>query len=72
MLASVTRLRVRSVRFFPSFLWRTFQSRRQVERAPGFLGGRLLIDSGLTFWTLTAWLSEETMRNFAALELTPA
>jgi hypothetical protein len=64
MFASVTRLRVRSVRFLPSFLWRTFQSQRQVERAPGFLGGRLLIDSGLTFWTLTAWQSEEAMRKF--------
>ncbi len=64
MLSSATRLRVRSVRFLPSFLWRTFQSQRQVERAPGFLGGRLLIDSGLTFWTLTAWQSEETMRGF--------
>jgi len=32
MLASLTRLRVRSVRFLPSFLWRTFLSRRQVER----------------------------------------
>jgi Domain of unknown function (DUF3291) len=64
MLSSVTRLRVRSVRFLPSFLWRTFQSQRQVERAPGFVGGRLLIDSGLTFWTLTAWQSEESMRKF--------
>jgi len=64
MLASVTRLRVRSIRFLPSFLWRTFLSQRQVERVPGFIGGRLLIDSGLTFWTLTAWQSEETMRKF--------
>lgn len=64
MLASVTRLRVRSLRFLPSFLWRTFQSQRQAERVLGFLGGRLLIDSGLTFWTLTVWQSEETMRGF--------
>jgi Domain of unknown function (DUF3291) len=64
MLASVTRLRVRSVRFLPSFLWHTFQSQRQAERIPGFLCGRLLIDSGLTFWTLTVWQSEETMRRF--------
>jgi hypothetical protein len=64
MFASVTRLRVRSVRLLPSFLWRTFQSQRQAEHAPSFLGGRLLIDSRLTFWTLTAWQSEETMRGF--------
>jgi heme-degrading monooxygenase HmoA len=66
MLASVTRLRVRSIRFLPSFLWRTFLSKRQAEHAPGFVGGRLLIDSGLTFWTLTAWQSEQAMRGFRA------
>jgi hypothetical protein len=64
MLASVTRLRVRSVRFLPSFLWRTYLSQRQAMRAAGFLGGRLLIDAGLTFWTLTLWQSEEIMRGF--------
>ena len=64
MFASVTRLRVRSVRFLPSFLWHTFRSQRQSARSPGFFGGRLLIDSGLTFWTLTVWDSEESMRRF--------
>jgi heme-degrading monooxygenase HmoA len=64
MLASVTRLRVRSVRFIPAFLWRTFLSERQGVRAPGFFGGRLLLDSGLTFWTLTVWESEQAMRGF--------
>jgi Domain of unknown function (DUF3291) len=46
------------------FLWRTFESQRQVARAPGFFGGRMLVDSGLTFWTLTVWESEEKMRRF--------
>jgi hypothetical protein len=64
MFASVTRLRVRSVRFLPSFLWHTFRSQHQAARASGFFGGRLLIDSVLTFWTLTVWDSEETMRGF--------
>ena len=64
MLSSVTRLRVRSVRFLPAFLWKTFLSQRQVERAPGFLGGELLVDSGLTFWTLTVWGSEQAMKRF--------
>jgi hypothetical protein len=64
MLASVTRLRVRSLRFVPLFLWKTFLSQRQVLRTPGFLGGRLLVDSGLTFWTLTGWESEQAMKAF--------
>jgi hypothetical protein len=33
-------------------------------RAPGFLGGRLLIDARRTFWTLTAWESEHAMKAF--------
>lgn len=59
MLASVTRLRVRGVRFLPAFLWRTFLSLRQVGRASGFAGGRLMIDAHWTFWTLTVWESEK-------------
>ena len=46
------------------FLFRTFRSQRQVVRAPGFLGGRLLIDRRRTFWTLTAWESEKAMRDY--------
>jgi Domain of unknown function (DUF3291) len=64
MFSSVTRLRVRSIRFLPSFVWYTFQTQRQVERAPGFVGGRLLVDSKNTFWTLTVWESEKAMKTF--------
>jgi heme-degrading monooxygenase HmoA len=64
VLASVTRLRVRSVKYLPAFLWETFLSQRQAARAPGFSGGRLLIDSGRTFWTLTVWENERAMKAF--------
>jgi Domain of unknown function (DUF3291) len=64
MLASVTRLRVRSLRYFLPFVLRTFQTNRQVSRAAGFLGGRLLVDAHLTFWTLTVWESERAMKSF--------
>jgi len=64
MLASVTRLRVRSVMNLPAFLWKTFLSQSQVMAAPGFQGGRLLIDSGRTFWTLTVWENEPAMKAF--------
>jgi len=64
MLASVTRLRVRSVRYLPAFLWKTFLSQRQVMAAPGFLGGRLLVDASRTFWTLTVWEDERAMKAF--------
>jgi hypothetical protein len=64
MLASVTRLRVRSVRYLPPFVWETFLSQRQALRAAGFLGGRLLLDAHRTFWTLTLWESERAMKAF--------
>jgi hypothetical protein len=64
MLASVTRLRVRSVRSLPLFVWETFLSQRQAVRAPGFLGGGLLLDAHRTFWTLTVWESERLMKAF--------
>ena len=64
MIASVTRLRVQSFAYLPAFLWMTFRSQRQVCRAAGFAGGRLLIDSNRTFWTLTVWEDEHAMRQF--------
>jgi hypothetical protein len=60
-LISVTRLRVRSVVYLPGFLWDTFQSVRQVQRSSGFLGGRLLVNSGYVFWTMTVWQDEAAM-----------
>ena len=67
MLASVTRLRVRSVRYLPPFVWETFLSQRQAVRAPGFLGGGLLLDAHRTFWTLTGWESEQAMKAFRGI-----
>ena len=64
MLTSVTRLRVRSLKYLPAFLWMTLLSQRQVVRAPGFVGGGLLMDAGWTFWTLTSWESERAMKVF--------
>ncbi len=64
MLASVTRLRVRSFLNLPAFLWMTFLVQRQTARAPGFIGGRLLIDNLHTYWTLTVWEDEKSMKAF--------
>ncbi len=61
---SVTRLRIRSARFLPSFALHTFRSLRQVRNAPGFQGGSILADRSWTFWTLTTWDSRESMRRY--------
>jgi hypothetical protein len=64
MHISVTRLRVRSFAHLPSFLWHTFRSTRQVERARGFLGGRMLVNPNNVYWTLTAWENDAAMNEF--------
>src|SRR4029077_16958135 len=64
MLASATRLRVRSLKYIPAFVWQTFLSQRQAMRAPGFLGGRLLMGAHRTFWTLTVGEREQAMKAF--------
>jgi len=64
VFVSLTRLRVRSVRFLPLFAWHALQSNRQVQRAQGFLQGALLPDRDWTFWTMTAWESQEAMRGY--------
>ena len=61
---SVTRLRVRSLGYLPLFAWRTFQSMRETQRAPGFVGGKVLRDAKNTFWTITAWEDERAMNAF--------
>ena len=64
VFVSLTRLRVRSIRFLPSFFLDATRSRQQVKKSPGFVAGSLLTDRNWTFWTMTAWDSEESMRAF--------
>lgn len=61
---SVTRLRIRSIRFLPAFALDFIRTNRQVRTAPGFRRGSLLADRGLAFWTLTAWDTEDSMRRY--------
>ncbi len=63
-LISVTRLRVRSLRYMPGFLYYALRSSNQARRAHGNLGIGLLNDAHRTFWTRTAWKDEASMRAF--------
>ena len=64
IFVSLTRLRVRSIRFMPQFAVHALRSNSQVRKAAGFLDGGLLADRDWTFWTLTAWDSRDSMRAY--------
>jgi hypothetical protein len=64
IFVSLTRLRLRSFRFVPLFMIHAIRSVRQVKKAPGFQHGAILNDRNWTFWTMTAWDSQESMRQF--------
>ncbi|MDP1025761.1 DUF3291 domain-containing protein [Sphingomonas sp. KR1UV-12] len=61
---SITRLRIRAFRFMPAFALHTWRAQRQVERAAGIVGGSLLADRKLTFWTMTLWRDRSDMRAY--------
>jgi hypothetical protein len=64
MFVSVTRLRVRRFLYLPVFLWKTQFAMLQVQKAAGFLEGKLLVDGHRTYWTLTTWESERAMKAY--------
>ena len=61
---SITRLRLRAWRFLPAFAIDAVRTDAQVRRATGFLGGALLPDRQLTFWTMTMWREQGDMRRY--------
>jgi hypothetical protein len=61
---SITRLRVRSWRYLPMFVWYALISARQAARAEGHLIVRLLRDRRNTFWTATSWTTEAAMKKY--------
>ena len=63
-IVSITRLRVRSLRYLAPFLFYALRSARQAKHSPGILAVSLLRDKDLTFWTRTVWTTESTMKQF--------
>src|SRR5664279_2860668 len=61
---SATRLKVKSIVYLISFIKANEASVKQLNITNGFLGGKELIDKGLTFWTLTMWNNELSMKYF--------
>ena len=63
-VVSVTRLRLRSWRFFPAFLRYAIPSNMQARRAPGNRAVQTLREPGNVFWTLSLWESESAVQQF--------
>jgi heme-degrading monooxygenase HmoA len=61
---SVTRLRVRSIFYLLPFFRSNEASARELKKSKGLIKAKELIDKNLTFWTITMWEDEESMRNF--------
>jgi heme-degrading monooxygenase HmoA len=61
---SVTRLRVKSIFFLLPFIRANEASVKEIKKSKGFLKGKELIDKKLTFWTITIWENEESMKEF--------
>jgi hypothetical protein len=62
-VVSITRLRVRSWRFLPSFFIQAMRSAFQAAQSDGALKVTLLRD-GNTYWTSSSWTSEAAMKAF--------
>lgn len=61
---SITRLRLRSWRYFPAFALYSLRSARQAEKTGGFIGGWLGGSGANTYWTVTVWRDEAAMKAF--------
>lgn len=65
-VVSVTRLRVRSWRFMPGFIFSALRIGKQTAEAEGCLAAKVFRDRRNAFWTLTCWESETAMKAFMA------
>ena len=63
-VVSVTRLRVRSWRFMPPFIFAALRIGKQTAQAEGCLAAKVFRDRRNAFWTLTCWESETVMKAF--------
>jgi hypothetical protein len=65
--AALTYLHLATV--VPAFMIYAMRSRKQALAVPGCLHARTRKTVGLTFWTLSIWESEESLRTFMSARL---
>ena len=65
-LVTVTRMRLRSIRFVPLFLIHAQRAIAQIRKADGHLVGTVKRDGGLAYWTMSVWRDESAMLAYVA------
>jgi hypothetical protein len=63
-ILSMTRLRLKSIKLVPQFMWASETAVPQLRTASGFLCGKFLAELNLAMWTASLWFSGENMRAF--------
>lgn len=61
---SVTRLRVKSIFYIIPFMRANEASVKELKNSKGLIKGVELIDKKFTFWTMTMWEDEASMKAF--------
>lgn len=61
---SVTRLRIKSIFFLIPFMRANEASAKALKVSTGLLKAKELMDKKLTFWTITIWENEDSMKGF--------
>jgi hypothetical protein len=64
MFVSITRLRLRSVRFLLPFIVYSLRSMRQAKQSSGNVATDAMRDSHGGYWTRSVWRDEASMRAF--------
>lgn len=65
-IVSVTRFRLRSIRFVPLFYVHAHRVIAQIRKADGRLAGAVKREGDLAYWTITVWRDDIAMNAFAA------
>ena len=60
-VVSVTRFRVRSLRFLPFFLFHAQRCLAQIRRADGYMAGALRHERDHAYWTTSVWRDEAAL-----------
>jgi hypothetical protein len=60
-IVSITRFRLRGLRYLPFFMIHAQRSLMQIRRADGYLAGAVRRDRNLAYWTARVWRDESAL-----------